>query len=312
MPARPAHSRRRPRAGTLRPVSTMPDATVSQPRADAAAPRAAATPDPPRRPRGLAVVRFVRALRTHGPLLRYELKAELKSKHVNTVLGELWWLLEPVLSMAIYVLLLGAILRHGQPNYAVFILSGLLPWHWFAKAMQQGAQSLVRASGLIRAVNFPRSILTLTPILTNAIHAAVAMLLLTAVMPLIYEPPTWHVVLVPLLMISQAILTLGLALFLAVFNVFVRDVEKVLDPVLRAWYFLSPALYELNRIPAEFRGWMMLNPFAAYLPAYRDVLMHHRVPDLLPLAVWTAIGLLLLQGGLAVFMRLEGRVARVL
>ena len=254
----------------------------------------------------------MRDIRSHRALLHYQFLAELKSSHVNTLLGQVWWLLEPVLSMAIYVVLLGMILRAGKEHYAIFILSGILPWHWHAKSTSQSAGSLVRAAGLIRALNFPRCVMVFTPLLSNGVHAAVALGLLVAAMPVFYEFPSWHVVLVPALFVCQGIFTLALGVLLAIANVFVRDVQKMLEPGLRAWYFLSPALYDIQDIPRHLQSLAYLNPFAAYLPAFRDVLMYHRLPNLTPLLIWTGVSLVFLHFALALFYRAEGRIARVL
>lgn len=259
-----------------------------------------------------AALAFLQDVRSHRTLLRYQFLAEVRSSHSSTYLGALWWILEPLFSMSIYVVLLGMILRANRHDYAIFVLCGLLPWHWHARSVSHGAQSLIRASGLIRSLNFPRSIMVLTPMLANGFHALLAMLLVVITMPLFYEMPTWHVVWIVPLMVCQAIFTLSLCLFLSISNVFVRDTEKFIDPLMRAWYFLSPALYDLDRLPKEWQGWMMLNPFATFLPAFRDALMHHRTPQWGAVLIWTAISLVLLQMALWYFERREGRVARVL
>lgn len=255
--------------------------------------------------------RVGQALRWRG-LLQYLTISTLKAGQHNTLLGYLWWVLDPLLLMAVYVVLVDIIFDKGVANYPVFVLAAVLPWKWFANSLQDSMSSLVGKERLIKQVAFPKVVIPLSQVLANLVSFSFGLLVLIAFVLASRISITWAILTLPLVVGGQLLLTLGMALLISSVNVFFRDVQNMSRYGLRLWFYLSPSLYTIDLVPERFRDLYLLNPFAHIFTAYRDALMNGSVPagdDLLWVYGWGALALAL---GLAVFSRLEPRLAKVL
>ena len=150
--------------------------------------------------------------------------------------------------------------------------------------------------------------------LSNTVFFAIGLLVAVA-LGLWYGPAhgTWpnvYYLMLPVVIGLQVLFTVGLALVLAAVGVVFRDTGNIAGHVLRMWYFLSPGLYSLDRVPADLQPWFRTNPFCALMTAYRDILMHGRMPALYDLAYALAAGLASLGLGYLLFRRLEGRLVQ--
>jgi ABC-type polysaccharide/polyol phosphate export permease len=252
-------------------------------------------------------------------LVRYLVRADLRKQGADTLLGNLWWVLEPVLQMAVYVVLVAVILQRGAPDYPLFVFVAVLPWKWFATAVNDAAGAVVARDRLIKQVSFPKLVLPVAVTIRGLANLAFGLVALVAVALLVApERLSPFLLLLPVVAAVQALFTLACAIAIAAVNVFYRDVGNLSRHALRLWFYLSPALYALEdvaRIAPDqplLARLMGLNPFAILLTAYRDLAYHARTPD------WASVGLLgLISAGLlalavVLFKRLEPAFAKVL
>ncbi|MBB5209165.1 ABC transporter permease [Chiayiivirga flava] len=221
-------------------------------------------------------MKLIRDLWTNRGVLYAQLIADLRASVVGTRMGYLWWLLDPLLLMAIYYFLVQGVLERGGEDYAFFIFCGIVPWQWFARSMQLAATAYTRNKGLILSVPVPYSVYVLSPIVLHSAFALIGLGLMLAV----YDVSLlWRLPLVLPLMLLQLLLTFGIGLLLASATVFLRDLAKFADYGIRILFYLSPVIYAVDRVlasetmPALAKTVFMLNPFAHLLPAYRDLLM---------------------------------------
>ncbi|HYD64549.1 ABC transporter permease [Azospirillum sp.] len=228
--------------------------------------------------------------------------ATLRASNVNTRLGPLWWFFEPLAMMFVYYFVLHTMMGRGGPGYHVFVLSALIVWKWFSQSVSQSAGTFVRNRNLILQVRFPLLCLIVAPILANLFHTllGVAVVLLFA----LRVPGLELLYLVPLFLV-QFLFTLGLSVLVSIVNVYVRDLEHSLSAILRAWWFLSPVLYDVSlvlesdRVPEFAKTLFMLNPLATLLPAYRGVLLDGVAPDMAAVGACGAVSLVLVLLGTA-------------
>ena len=253
------------------------------------------------------------ALRWRG-LLQYLTISNLKAGQHNTLFGYLWWVLDPLLLMAVYVVLVDIILQRGveNENYPVFVLSAVLPWKWFVSSVQASMGSLVGKERLIKQVAFPKLIIPLSQVLANLASFGFGLIVLVVFAMALGVGPKWTLVAVPIIVVAQLFLILGVALLLSTANIFFRDIQNMSGYLLRLWFYLSPSLYALSMVPSEFRGIYDLNPYARIFPAYRDAVMRGDFPAAGDLLWIFAVGVAVLAVGLAVFVRTERQFAKVL
>jgi teichoic acid transport system permease protein len=230
---------------------------------------------------------------------------DLRAKNFDTVLGNLWHLLNPLLLIGVYFLVFGVILSidRGVDNFIAFLAVGILTYQFTQKATTQGAKSIVGNEGLIRSLQFPRAILPMSSILGELLAHGPALVVMFAVVAATGESITPLWLLVPLLLVPlQCLFNLGLAFFTARATDAFRDVENVLPFVFRIAFYMSGILYSVEATvqDATYRLLFALNPIYCFASLARVLVMGDPFnPTLLISAViWTA---LLLTIGFIVF-----------
>ena len=228
------------------------------------------------------VIRRLRELYRYRELIRNLVIRDLKVRYKNSVLGILWSLLNPLLMTLVFTLVFTLMIPSDIDDYPVFFMCGFLPWSFFSTAVTGGTGSIVDNAHLIKKVYFPKEILPLSDTLANLVNFAVALIVLFAMMLVFRRPLTLAVLLLPLIILAQAMFTLGMALLLATANVFYRDTQHILEILMQAWFFLTPIFYPITILPesAQFLGMTVnvqlwarrLNPMASLVASYRDVL----------------------------------------
>ncbi|HEY7061163.1 MAG TPA: ABC transporter permease [Chloroflexota bacterium] len=248
-------------------------------------------------------------------LLRNLLARDLKVRYKHSALGFFWSLLRPALVIGVLVFVFQVLLETSIPHFALFIVVGYLVWSYGADALATAVRSVVSNAALVKRVYFPRELLPTASVLAHLVHFLLALTLVLPLVLLAGIPLTPQLLWLPSLVVFQTAFLLGLGLLLAAANVYYRDVEAVLDPLLIAWFFATPILYDLDTVfSREWMGinlgWLVhaLNPMASFITTYRIVLLGGGVapdPAFMLRTYLTALAVLL--GGYVVFKRCEPR-----
>jgi lipopolysaccharide transport system permease protein len=258
-------------------------------------------------------------------LVRYLVQAEIKKRGVNTILGNVWWVLDPLLLMLVYVVLVTVITRRPIEDYPLFLFAAILPWKWFSSAVVDSTNSIVSHSRLIKQIAFPKIVLPMAATTAGVVGFGFGLIPLAGIMLLYPHRISPLIVLVAVIALVQFVFTIGVALLVAAGNVYVRDLGNVMRHLLRLWFYLSPGLYSFAMLEDSgfFREHPLLldlaalNPFAILFEAYRSVI--YGTPATGPaMPEWGALATLLLVSvgfvavAAVVFKRLEPTFAKVL
>lgn len=246
---------------------------------------------------------------SYRSLVRNLVAKDLKVRYKNSFLGFIWSLLNPLLMMVIYTVVFTRILPSGIDHFEVFIFTALLPWNWCQRSLSLCATSLVDNSAIINKVYFPRILLPISAIASEAVNFLLALPALFLLMVIFGIPITPWVAYLPILMLIQAILLVGLGLILAALNVTFRDTGVILEVLLTAWFFLTPIFYNIQQIKPEAAPWVYrLNPMASIIEQYRTILYKSARPDLLFDIRAAATALLIFAIGYVFFTRRTRRL----
>lgn len=229
---------------------------------------------------------------------------QVSARYRGSVLGFLWTLLNPLLLMGVYSLVFTVYARMEMENYGAFVFTGLLPWLWFVSSLTEGANSIVGSGSLITKAMFPPEVLPIVSVLANGVNFLLGLPVLFAVLAVSGISPSPSLVALPLLLLVQTVIVLGLVFLLAALNAQFRDVQHLLANLLTFWFFLCPVLYPVSRVPEKLRALHSLNFMGELIVAYQDVLFHRRFPD------WTSLALVALVG-VTLFLFGEWRFRRV-
>lgn len=259
----------------------------------------------------------------YRPLIQNLIVRDLKVRYKNSLLGIAWSLVNPLLMMAVFTVVFTVLT--GDPHiygYPAYILSALLPWQFFAASVIGGTGSFVSNAHLIKKVYFPREVLPISLVLANLVHFLLALPVYFVLARMLDIPVSGAVVspwivLLPLVIAVQVVFTVGIVLILATINVFYRDTQLILEVIMLAWFFLTPIIWDVSRLPATVtllglqvpvvRWVYYLNPMASIIATYRDILYWGWRPAL-DFFVRTAItALIVLALGYSVFRRYSKR-----
>ncbi len=228
---------------------------------------------------------------------------ELKARYRGSALGMLWTFLNPLLLLTVYALVFSVYMRVEMENYAVFMFAGLLPWIWFSTSLLDGVNSVVSSGDLITKSMFPAEILPMVKIVANLVNYVLSLPLLLFFMFVYNIPMTLQMVWLPIIMIAQLTLIVGLVYLFAAVNVKFRDTQHVLNSALVLWFFISPILYPATQVPEEYRFTFLLNPIAPLVIGYQNIFVHGTPPDLTAIGAVFGVGLFVTIFSVAWFER---------
>ena len=293
----------------------------------------AITAHPPRyrtsasRPHPLALtVEGLRDIVGRRHLIRFLVQADLKKKGTDTILGNVWWVFDPLLQMLVYVLLVSIIFARHEPDYPLFVFSAILPWKWFTSTVQDAISAVVSQEKLIKQIAFPKIVLPVAATLAGMVSFLFGMIPLGLLLGLLYRDRiTVFLLLIPVIAAVQLVFSIAVALVVSAFNVFVRDVGNLATHLLRLWFYLSPGLYSVAQLDSSSLARshplvvqvLSLNPFAILFNAYRSVIYgtetsRPTLPSFVALGGLLAASLVLVAVATWLFKRLEPSFAKVL
>ena len=274
-----------------------------------------ATPETRHLPsRTLGLLDHVRALYRFRELLWIWAGREIKVRYKQSVLGAAWAVLQPLVLMIVFTVVFSYIARvpTGGVPYPIFSYTALLPWTFLATSISFAAPSLVTNMNLVTKVYFPREILPIGSLIAAFVDFLVASVVFLALMLFYRIPLRWTMGWIPVLLLVQIVLTLGVILLLSALCVRFRDIRFVVPLGVQIWMYASPIIYPSSLVPERFRAAYALNPMVGLIDAYRAVILTGESPGAWPLAASAAVGVILLFAGYAYFKRSEATFADII
>jgi lipopolysaccharide transport system permease protein len=285
-------------------------ASVTQSSAALPLPSSASTTIRIEPPRGLFELRL-REVWAYRELLYFFIWRDVKIRYKQTAIGVLWVVLQPVLNMLVFTLFFGRLAKlpsDGLP-YPVFYFAALVPWTYFAYALQMTTNVVVDNQRLITKVYFPRLILPISSALSGLVDFSIGFVVL-AIFTVAYGiRPTLAALWLPALLALAVFTALGVGLWLSALNALYRDVKYIVPFLISFWMFACPVIYPLTIIPPRWRWLYGLNPLVGVIGGFRWAITGRgQAPGLILLAS-TAVVALVVLGGLFFFNRMESAVA---
>ncbi len=258
-------------------------------------------------------------------MLRYRylfsqlVRRELRQKYKGSVLGVLWYLVNPLVIMALYGVMLGPLLKAVHyPDYPIFILAGLLVWLLFSQSVVAAAGSLVEQSSLVSKVRFPRETVPASVVVVQLVPFFVMLAVLVPVAGIVRGNASFVLLELAPVVVCLLAFTLGLALLVSVLHAYYRDVQPVLNAALLPLFFVSGVLFRLQTLPGlHSHRWLepllrWVNPIAPFIDAAQHVVYFERTPALATFAYIFGVAALSLGVGVLTFRRMQGELAVVL
>jgi lipopolysaccharide transport system permease protein len=239
---------------------------------------------------------------------------DIKVRYRQSLLGGLWAVLQPVGAMVVFTIFFGGLadVPSGESSYALFSLTALVPWTFFANVLLLGADSLVRNAPLISKTYFPRIFVPAGVVAAGLVDFAIAFVVLIVVVIAAGEMPTLGVLVLPVLMLIAAAAAMGVSTALAALNVRFRDVRYVVPFMVQLWLFLSPVVYPSSLLDEPWRTLSAINPMVGVIEGFRWAVLGDGSAPVEQMLISAASALVLLLAGLAYFARVERDFADVI
>jgi lipopolysaccharide transport system permease protein len=248
----------------------------------------------------------------HRNIIYYKARVHLISEASRTYLSILWWIIDPIIQMAIFYIVFGVLLERGTENFVVFLLIGLISWQWFANSINHAMGSIDGNRSLISQISFPKIILPSVTLVMDCFKFAIVLVMLIGFITFYGIPPTEHYLALPLILLAQHLINCAAANFSALLVPFIPDVKMIVRLVLRAGLFLSGIFYDYHTLPEKVQVYFEFNPLAQLIDAYRSVLLHNQWPDFQTLGFLAASGLLLVFLSSALLKHYDHKLPRIL
>lgn len=245
-------------------------------------------------------------------MTHYKVCANLRSEVSRYYMNYLWWIFEPVLSMAVYYVMFGIVLKRGTPDFGAFLLIGICVWQWFIRAITHSTTSILQAKNLLTQLKITKGFFPVVIIFQDTAKHLFAFSMLLLFLPIYGLPPTAAWLSLPILFAVQLILTFGCGLLAAAVVPFFPDLKFIIATGLQLMFFATGIFFDIDKfILPKHQTLLYMNPMAGLIKNYRAVLLHGTWPD------WTYIGavclfsLLLLAASTALIRRFDHLYPRV-
>jgi lipopolysaccharide transport system permease protein len=235
--------------------------------------------------------------------------AELRGRFARSLLGGLWFLLNPLAQALIFSIVLSQVIQTRLPDtdvsaaYPIYLLSGLAAWTLFSEILGRSTNIFIEQASVMKKIAFPRLCL---PVIVWGSALTGHVLLIAAILVVFLffgHVPGWSILALPLGILLISALAFGLGIVLGVLNVFVRDIGHVVGIVLQLWFWLTPIVYPASIVPERFRGFVELNPMAPLVGLYQEALVYDRWPQPYALILPALLAMVSVAFAFALFRR---------
>ena len=237
--------------------------------------------------------------------LKTNVKKDIRGKYKGSFLGVLWSFINPLLSVLVYAIVFSQIMRFDIDNYVIYLITGVLPWTFFTSSINMGMTSILYNASIIKKVYFPRSILPISSVSSCLVNFLISCLVILVFVLFSGIGITIHLLWLPLIALVQYFLCLGIVFFLSAIEIFVRDLEHIINFVLSMAFYVTPILYKAEQVPKNLRFILKLNPMAYIIDAYRDIFYYGVMPDVGSLFFVFLVSVIMMMFGYKVFERLQ-------
>lgn len=205
---------------------------------------------------------------------------EIKGKYKQSILGYAWVLLVPLMNLVVLSIVFSYLFRvpTGNVPYPMYLFVGLVPWTFLTTAIVLATQSLNSNASVITKIYLPREIFPISAVIAKLVDLLLTSLVLVAFLVFFQIAPHVTLLYLPLILLVQILLILGIAFFLSAINVFFHDIEHMLPVFLTIWMYLTPIIYSPELIPNHLRPYFSLNPMTGIINAYRNTILYGAAP----------------------------------
>jgi lipopolysaccharide transport system permease protein len=237
---------------------------------------------------------------------------EIKVRYKSSILGYLWSIGHPLAFAFVFFIAFKVVMRIQMEDYALFLITGLFPWQWFANSVNVSPMIFLGNASIIKKVNFPRNIIPFTAVLQDMIHFVLSIPVIVLFMIIYHKSPglSWLYG-IPLLLGIQFLMTYGISLMVSSINLFFRDLERLTGIFITLLFYFTPVIYPETMIPEKYKPFISLNPVAPLMISWRNLFLNSEL-ELTSLVASLTYSVFAFMAGYLVYKKLSWKFAEVL
>ncbi|MEE3343285.1 MAG: ABC transporter permease [Bacilli bacterium] len=237
--------------------------------------------------------------------LKSNVKKDVRGKYKGSFLGVLWSFINPLLSVVVYAIVFHFIMRFNIEHYLIYLIAGIIPWTFFTTALNAGMNSILFNADIIKKVYFPRIILPISSVTSCLVNFLISCIIIVLFALFSGVGIGYSLLFLPIVVIIQYIFTLGLVFILGALEIYVRDIEHIVNFIISMLFYVTPILYTVDYVPDKFKIILRLNPVAYIIQAYHSIFYYKQMPNLINLGIISMFSILLFFIGYKVFDKLQ-------
>lgn len=258
-------------------------------------------------------MKLVKELWDYREMIISLVRRDLKSRYKGSVLGVLWMFVDPLLQIIVYSLVFSTIMKSGIEKFYLFLCVALIPWIFFSTCLSAGTGIILGQQDMVKKIHFPREVLPISFTTSYFVNMVISFIVIfVTVFVSGIGVNLIALLFLPLVMVIEYMLALGITLLSSALTVYFRDLKHIFDVIALAWMYLTPVLYPIEWIPSEYRFLFSLNPMTPIITAYRDILYYKQLPEFSTLSQAFMLSFLILLIGLISFGKLQKHFAEEL
>lgn len=241
-------------------------------------------------------------------------QSQLKSEVANSYLNWLWWILEPLCFMLIYVFVFGYVFKAREQYFPLFIFTGITVWDFFSRMMNVSVKLVRNNKAIVSKVYLPKYVLLMTKVWVNGFKMLISFIIIAAMMVFYKVPVHLSIISLPFVLITLMMFSFGVGTFLLHFGVFLDDLSNIVSIILRVLFYMTGIFYSVSsRIEAPYGEILArINPIAFLLESMRNALLYGKMPDWSILIFWFGVSILTTYAGIQVVYKNENSYVKVL
>lgn len=208
---------------------------------------------------------------------------DLRHRYLGSSIGFFWTVITPLFELVTYTFVFHSLIgveidESGAANYALFLFCGMVTWMALSDGLSRCSSVVVEHSHLVKKVNFPIIVLPGHVVASAVLNQTIRLGVLLSAVVLMNGSLSWHLLLVPLVMMLQAAIVLGIGMLLSTASIYFRDTLHWVDAVLLMGMFITPIFYPASNYPKRFNLLLQVNPLAHLVGVYRELILNNELP----------------------------------
>ena len=225
-------------------------------------------------------------------------KRDFKERYVGTSLGQLWYILSPIITITIYTIIFSDFMSmkldivDSSYSYSIYLIAGLLAWTSFSTTILRLNNSIFEKSNLIKKINVPVFVYQLSIIITEYFLLLLSYLLSIIFLLLVDHPVTWNFLYLAPILFVQTLFAYGLGTVFSLFNVFIKDLKEAIPILMQLWFWMTPIVYVQDMVADKYPFLLTYNPFYYFANIYQDIFLYSKAPSLNTLVLVSILSIL--------------------